>query len=281
MKILITGANGQLGKCIKDVSINYPEYDFLFTGKEELDITSEDSISNLFSTQRFDYCINAAAYTHVEKAETNKKQAFLVNAKGAKYLAKQCNNNNTVLLQISTDYVFDGKKGTPYTEEDQTNPINVYGASKLEGERLVKEFSEKYYIVRTSWLYSNYGHNFYNSITRFAKEGRDLKITTEQTGTPTNALDLSKAILKIISFNSNNFGVYHVSNTGKSTWYDFAKAILKNTEQISTSKLVKVNYFSTFAARPNFSVLNTEKFTNEFGFLLPPWKKSLKKIISK
>ena len=181
----------------------FSEYDFLFTGKEELDITSEDSISNLFSTQRFDYCINAAAYTHVEKAETNKKQAFLVNAKGAKYLAKQCNNNNTVLLQISTDYVFDGKKGTPYTEEDQTNPINVYGASKLEGEKLVKQFSEKYYIVRTSWLYSNYGHNFYNSITRFAKEGRDLKITTEQTGTPTNALDLSKAILKIISFNSN------------------------------------------------------------------------------
>jgi dTDP-4-dehydrorhamnose reductase len=280
MKILITGANGQLGKCIKDTSINYPEHDFFFVGREELDITSEDSISNLFSNYCFDYCINTAAYTRVEQAEINKKQAFLVNAKGVKNLAKQCKKSNTVLIQISTDYVFDGKKRTPYTEEDQPNPINVYGTSKLKGEMFVKEFCEKYYIIRTSWLYSNYGHNFYNSIIKSVEEGRGLKITTEQTGTPTNAIDLSEAILKIISFNSNNFGVFHISNTGKSTWYDFAKAIFDQIDQANMSKLEKVNYFSTFAERPVFSVLNTEKFTEVFGFLLPSWEKSLKKIIS-
>ena len=281
MKILITGANGQLGKCIRDISNHYPEYNFLFLGRKELDIVNKEAIRVLFDKEEFDYCVNTAAYTNVEKAESEKEKAFLVNGDGVKNLAKQCKKNNTTLIQISTDYVFDGKKRAPYTEKDPTNPVNVYGASKLEGEKTLQEIWRKHYIIRTSWLYSQYGQNFYNMILRFVNEGKSITVTTEQTGTPTNALDLSKAILKIISFNSNNFGIYHVSNTGKSTWYDFAKAILKNTEQIGTSKLVKVNYFSTFAARPNFSVLNTEKFTNEFGFLLPPWEKSLKKIISK
>ena len=281
MKILITGANGQLGKCIRDISNLYPEYNFIFLGRKELDIVNKEAIRVLFDKEEFDYCVNTAAYTNVEKAESEKEKAFLVNGDGVKNLAKQCKKNNTTLIQISTDYVFDGKKRAPYTEKDPTNPVNVYGASKLEGEKTLQEIWRKHYIIRTSWLYSQYGQNFYNMILRFVNEGKSITVTTEQTGTPTNALDLSKAILKIISFNSNNFGIYHVSNTGKSTWYDFAKAILKNTEQIGTSKLVKVNYFSTFAARPNFSVLNTEKFTNEFGFLLPPWEKSLKKIISK
>ena len=281
MKILITGANGQLGKCIRDISNHYPEYNFIFLGRKELDIVNKEAIRVLFDKEEFDYCVNTAAYTNVEKAESEKEKAFLVNEDGVKNLAKQCKKNNTTLIQISTDYVFDGKKRAPYTEKDPTNPVNVYGASKLEGEKTLQEIWRKHYIIRTSWLYSQYGQNFYNMILRFVNEGKSITVTTEQTGTPTNALDLSKAILKIISFNSNNFGIYHVSNTGKSTWYDFAKAILKNTEQIGTSKLVKVNYFSTFAARPNFSVLNTEKFTNEFGFLLPPWEKSLKKIISK
>ncbi|MCP4485251.1 MAG: dTDP-4-dehydrorhamnose reductase, partial [Flavobacteriaceae bacterium] len=195
MKILITGANGQLGKCIRDISNHYPEYNFIFLGRKELDIVNKEAIRVLFDKEEFDYCVNTAAYTNVEKAESEKEKAFLVNEDGVKNLAKQCKKNNTTLIQISTDYVFDGKKRAPYTEKDPTNPVNVYGASKLEGEKALQEIWRKYYIIRTSWLYSQYGQNFYNTILRFINEGKSITVTTEQTGTPTNANDLAEVIL--------------------------------------------------------------------------------------
>ena len=276
MKILITGAKGQLGKCIKDAAANYPEFDFLFASRELLNIESEKSISNIFENNRFDYCINTAAYTNVEKAESDQETAFLTNAEGVKHLARHCKKNNTTLIQISTDYVFDGKKGSPYTEEDTTSPLNIYGASKLKGEQYVQEICQAYYILRTSWLYSQYGHNFYNTVLRFAKEGKPLTLTAEQTGTPTNANDLAEAILTIIRINSKNYGIYNFSNQGEATWYDFAKEILTQTNQLTKSNLAKTDYYRTFAVRPSYSVLDTRKYKNTFNKVVFDWKKSLK-----
>jgi len=281
MKILVTGANGQLGKCIKDASANYPEFDFLFASRSELNIDSEDSVSNILSNNQFDYCINAAAYTNVEKAENDKENAFQTNAEGVKYLANYCKKANTTLIQVSTDYVFDGKKGIPYLEEDTTNPLNVYGDSKLKGEKYVQDICEAYYIVRTSWLYSQYGNNFYNTVLRFSKEVKPLTVTTEQTGTPTNANDLAKAILQIVKVNSKNYGIYNYSNLGEATWYDFAKEILIQTNQLNKTKLAKTDYYRTFAVRPEFSVLETSKTKKYLTIKLIDWRESLKFLIQK
>jgi len=278
MKILVTGANGQLGKCIKDVSKSFPEMEFVFLSRVELDITKDASISEIFNNNTFDYCINTAAYTNVEKAESDTNNVFLINAEAVKSLAIQCKERDVTIIQISTDYVFDGEKTTPYNEEDPTNPINVYGASKLKGEQNVQEFCEKYFILRTSWLYSQYGHNFYNSMIRFAKEGKDLKITTEQTGTPTNANDLARAILEIIKSSSNNYGIYHVSNAGETTWYGFAKEILAQTNQLTQTNLAKSDHYPTFAARPKYSVLDNKNHSKVFNNILLDWKKSLQNI---
>lgn len=281
MNILVTGANGQLGKCIKDASVNYPEFNFLFASRKELNIEDEASISNIFKDKNFDYCINAAAYTNVEKAESDKENAFKINAEGVKYLANHCKKGNTTLIQISTDYVFDGKKRTPYTEEDITNPINVYGASKLKGEAYVQEICDAYYILRTSWLYSQYGHNFFNTVLRFAKEGKPLTVTTEQTGTPTNANDLAEAILTIIKSNKENYGIYNFSNQGEATWYDFAREILIQTHQLTETNLAKTDYYRTFAARPKYSVLDCSKLNALFELNNIEWNKSLIKLIVK
>ena len=281
MKVLVTGANGQLGKCIKDASANYPEFDFLFASRSELNIDSEDSVSNILSNNQFDYCINTAAYTNVEKAESDKENAFQTNAEGVKYLANYCKKANTTLIQVSTDYVFDGKKGIPYLEEDTTNPLNVYGASKLKGEQYVQDICEAYYILRTSWLYSQYGNNFYNTVLRFAKEGKPLTVTTEQTGTPTNANDLAKAILQILKVNSKNYGIYNYSNLGEATWYDFAKEILIQTNQLNKTNLAKTDYYRTFAVRPEFSVLETSKNKKSLTIKLIDWRESLKFLIQK
>jgi len=278
MKVLVTGANGQLAKCIKDAAANYPEIDFLFASRSELNIDSEDSVSNIFSNNQFDYCINAAAYTNVEKAESDKENAFQTNAEGVKYLANYCKKANTTLIQVSTDYVFDGKKGIPYVEEDTTSPLNIYGASKLKGEQYVQEICQTYYILRTSWLYSQYGHNFYNTVLRFAKEGKPLTVTTEQIGTPTNANDLAEAILTIIKINSKNYGIYNFSNQGEATWYDFAKEILIQTNQLTKSNLAKTDYYLTFAVRPEYAVLDTSKYKSIFNKTAIDWKKSLKSV---
>ena len=280
MKILITGANGQLGKCIRVISNLYPEYNFIFLGRKELDIVNKEAIQVLFDKEEFDYCVNTAAYTNVEKAESEKEKAFLVNEDGVKNLAKQCKKNNTTLIQISTDYVFDGKKRAPYTEKDPTNPVNVYGASKLEGEKALQEIWRKHYIIRTSWLYSKYGQNFYNTILRFVNERKSITVTTEQTGTPTNANDLAEVILNIIASDSKKYGIYNYSNEGEATWYDFAKEILTQTGQLTQTNLVKTDYYRTFAQRPVFSVLDARKYFSKFNYKSIEWQKSLKNVIN-
>lgn len=278
--ILVTGANGQLGRCIKDASLREEGLFFLFETKEVLDISDKTSLKDYFSKNTFDYCINTAAYTNVEQAEKDAENAFKINAEGARNLAEICSANNTTLLHISTDYVFDGKKESPYVETDATNPINVYGASKLKGEHYIQEACAEHYIVRTSWLYSQYGHNFLNTIVRHAKAGNKLSITTEQTGTPTNANDLAAVLLKMIKGNTKEYGLYHYSNNGKATWYDFAEAILTQHSQLTTLNLGKTEHYPTFAKRPENSVLSIGKVEKVFEIQNKDWKESLQSVIS-
>ena len=278
-KILVTGAKGQLGLCLKDAALGYPEFEFHFVDRTTLDIANVLSVKSIFEQQSFDYCINTAAYTNVEKAESEADTANATNAHGAKHLVEACAKNNTILIHISTDYVFDGTKRIPYIETDSTNPISSYGASKLKGEQAIQEGCDEHFIIRTSWLYSQYGHNFLNSMLRFAEDGRDLTITTEQLGTPTNANDLAVAVLEIINSNSTAYGLYHFSNKGEATWFDFAHAIFTISGQIKNVKLAKTDHYRTFAARPAYSILNTSKFSETFGLAMMDWKESLQQLI--
>ena len=276
--ILVTGANGQLGQCLQKHSEKYPNFTFLFCSSNELDITSKKELKDLLKRHKIDYCINAAAYTNVEQAENEKEKAFLVNAEGAENIAEICKANNSVLIHISTDYVFNGKADIPYKESDEVDPINVYGASKLKGEeRIISNLSE-HFIFRTSWLYSEFGHNFYNTIFRKADEKAELNITTSQLGTPTNANDLAEYILKIINSGSTDYGIYHFSNEGEATWYDFAEEILNYSKKRDDVILNKTGFFKTLAERPEYSVLSKEKAKNHFG-PIKDWKVSLHQLI--
>ena len=277
--ILVTGASGQLGACFKKISKNYSEFNFVFKSSSEADITNKPKLEKLFSEIKFDWVINCAAYTNVEKAESEEEKAFKINATGAKNLAEVCNENRATLVHFSTDYVFDGKVEKPYIENDKTNPKNVYGASKLKGEQLIAEVLKEHFIFRTSWLYSEFGHNFYKTILRKIEEKAELNITTSQTGTPTNANDLAEFVLEIIASENKDFGLYHFSNLGEAAWYDFAKAILEFTGNSEEIVLNKSNNFKTIAARPEYSVLDKNKVQEKFQKKIREWKMSLKSLI--
>lgn len=280
INLLVTGSSGQLGQCLKQLLLSATDISCYFAAREDLDITNSDELQRFFSDHNFDYCINTAAYTNVEKAESEQKEAFLINAEGAYSLAKACKKHNVVLLHISTDYVFDGMAKTPYQEQDPTNPLNVYGASKLKGEQHIVDTWKKHFIIRTSWLYSQYGQNFLNSMLQFAKQKKVLTITTQQKGTPTNANDLAQVLVTIIKTGNARYGVYHFSNQGEATWYDFAKAIFKATGEIDTVNLAKTEHYATFAKRPAYSVLNCNKLKDTLGITYRNWEDSLKQIIN-
>ena len=278
-KILVTGANGQLGRCIQDAVADFPDLEFVFLSKENLDIENLGLVKDFFSKNTFDYCINTAAYTNVEKAESEKEKAFAINAEAVKNLAQLCAEGEVVLIHMSTDYVFDGKKKSPYIETDPTNPINVYGASKLLGEEYIQEICKKHYIFRTSWLYSQFGHNFLKTILRYTQEGKPLTITTEQTGTPTNANDLANVVLQVIEQDKAGYGLYHYSNAGETTWYGFASEILRQAGKLKDANLAKTNHYRTFAARPEYSVLDNSKIKKTLLGEHIPWQESLSSII--
>ena len=280
INLLVTGSSGQLGQCLRQLLLSATDISCYFAAREDLDITNSDELQRFFSDRNFDYCINTAAYTNVEKAESEQKEAFLINAEGAYSLAKACKKHNVVLLHISTDYVFDGMAKTPYQEQDPTNPLNVYGASKLKGEQHIGNTWNKHFIIRTSWLYSQYGQNFLNSMLQFAKQKKALTITTQQKGTPTNANDLAQMLVTIIKTGNARYGVYHFSNQGEATWYDFAKAIFKATGEIDTVNLAKTEHYATFAKRPSYSVLNCNKLKDTLGITYRNWEDSLKQIIN-
>src|SRR5699024_7801881 len=226
-RVLVTGANGQLGNCIKQIHLQYPEIDFVFLSKNLLDITDKKSIAKKIEQYNITNIINTAAYTQVDKAEEKEgiDLSYNINKIGIKNLAEVSQVYNVELVHLSTDYVFDGQSSTPYKETDVPNPINVYGASKWAGEQELLRICTKSIVLRTSWLYSSYGKNFYINISNAINRGESLKITTQQTGTPTNAIGLAETIIGIITADKKEYGVYHYSDTGETTWYGFAKAI--------------------------------------------------------
>ncbi|WP_299900395.1 dTDP-4-dehydrorhamnose reductase [uncultured Aquimarina sp.] len=278
-KVLVTGANGQLGRCLQVLSNISGDISFLFTDSNQLDIRDKEKLHNYFlENDKIDYVINCAAYTNVENAEKESKDSFLVNAEAVKNVAEVCQKYDTILLHISTDYVFDGNKNTPYTEEDIPNPINEYGKSKLLGEQYIQEIQEKYFIIRTSWLYSQFGKNFYQTIVKKSKTDKKLTITTAEIGTPTNANDLAKFLIEIIKNDNKNYGLYHFSNLGSATWFDFAEEILKILGKRNEISLEKTDNYPTFAERPKYSVLSKKKITGTFNSVILNWKISLKEL---
>lgn len=278
-KILITGATGQLGQTIGEVYARNSSYKILFASKADLDITDALAVQKYFHEHQFDYCVNCAAYTNVEQSEEYPELAFKVNAEAVKNLAQVCEINNTVLIHISTDYVFDGKKESPYNETDTPNPINVYGKSKLQGERFIQNISTKYFIVRTSWLYSKYGHNFLKTIVNKIQNNESLKIITSQTGTPTSCNNLAEFIFKLIESRTSNFGIYHFTDKGQTTWYHFALQICKSFNDYNCDSIEAINSFNSKALRPKYSILDNSK---RLGVLRerPLWKECVDKTVA-
>lgn len=256
-RILVTGGSGQLGKTINELfSKNEDNLEFVFVAKKDLDITVEADLKLFFKNNKFDYCINCAAFTNVEQAEKNPETAYRVNAEGVKNLALVCKQFSSALIHVSTDYVFDGEKKEPYTIDDIPNPINEYGKSKLKGEEYIKQILDNYFIVRTSWLYSKkYGNNFYKTILGKTKTEKELFVTDEQIGCPTDTVSLSGFMINLIKEKSPVFGVYHFCDNKVMTWYGFAKQILQENKIGNNINLVRVNKYRTFAKRPKRSIL--------------------------
>ncbi len=287
-RILITGGGGQLAQCLKKQLPKNTADVFLFVSRKELDISNAAAIETLFADFKPQIVVNTAAYTQVDRAEDERDLAFSINSEAVKSLAEACKNSGALLIHISTDYVFDGNGNTPYKEEDRTNPQTVYGASKYAGEEaLIKSGLKQFYILRTSWLYSEYGHNFYRTIQRLANEKDTLQVVNDQQGCPTNANDLALGILKIIaaalSNNTKNApsGIYHFGNSGNTTWYGFALEIFRLKKINTTVVPVASATFPTLAKRPSYSVLNVNKFSKTFDFQIPDWEKSLSDLIDK
>lgn len=273
--ILVTGANGQLGMEIRMLEKKYPQFDFIFAGREELSVDNNDLLEHFFSQNNFTHCINCAAYTAVDKAETEKDLAFEINAFAAENLAAICKKYNTQFIHISTDYVFDGKSEKPYKEDDQTNPINVYGASKLKGEEEIIKCNKESVIIRTSWVYSSYGKNFVKTMIRLMNEKERIGVVNDQFGCPTYAADLASLILEIISTGKITPGIYHYCNEGIISWYDFARAIKKIINSRCIVNPIESIQYPTPAERPKYSVLDTNKIQQTFSITIPGWEDSL------
>lgn len=265
-KVLVTGAGGQLARCLKDYLDQQPmtEFQFLFLDKNHLDITNKELTETFFFSNSIDYCINCAAYTQVDLAETEVEQAFKVNADGVKHLATECKTQNAVLIQISTDYVFDGNANRPYLPTDKPHPINVYGKSKLKGEEWALDINPKTIVIRTSWLYSQYGKNFYTTMLKLMKEKKDLKIVDDQIGKPTHAFNLAEYILNIIQTEDSNYGIRHFTGPEQMSWYAFAKKIAVENDLKVNIQPIPTSDYPTPAKRPKWSVLETNSSRNVY-----------------
>ena len=283
MKLLITGCNGQLGNEMRVLAKDYSQHQFTFTDIEELDISNFDVLEKYLKKDIPDCIINCAAYTAVDKAEGEKEKAFLINSVAAKNLAELTSKFNALLVHISSDYIFDGKNSKPYVETDSSNPKSLYGKTKLNGEVEIVFNAKKAIIVRTSWLYSSFGINFVKTILEKGKEKGELNVVSDQIGTPTYARDLAKTILEIIPdyHPKNNTEIYHFSNEGVASWYDFAKEILQLANIKCKVNPVETKDYHTAAQRPQYSLLNKTKIKKEFNIQIPYWKDSLKECIQK
>lgn len=277
MKFIVLGANGQLGSELKEKAQHYSEHHFLFSDIEEVDITKSSDIEEYIQNNPCDVVINAAAYTAVDKAETEKEKALAINVSAVNNLALLSKKYRFFLIHISTDYVFDGKAYLPYKENDTTHPLSVYGETKLQGESALQNTLTRGAIVRTSWLYSSYGNNFLKTIMRLSKERSLINVVFDQIGTPAYAADLAEAVLTIGIQNHlvKNLEIYHYSNEGVASWYDFAHEILRLTQSQTTIIPIESKDFPTPAKRPFYSVLNKSKIKKDFNITIPHWKESL------
>ena len=283
MVVLVTGSSGQLGQSLQFIASQNPVIDFVFCSSNELDITNSDNCRAIFSKYHPDYCINTAAYTAVDKAESEPEIARLINVIGAKNLAEVCQEFRVVLLHISTDFVFDGQKKSPYTENDFPNPTGVYGKTKLDGEIAIQQTLKHYFIIRTSWVYSPFGNNFMKTMLRLASERNSLSVVNDQVGTPTNAVDLAEALLEIIiSCNeqpeTDHFGIYNFSNEGQCSWYDFAQKIFEINKLDINLKPIPTSSYPTPAQRPSYSVLDKTKIKKTFDLKIKNWEESLQAV---
>lgn len=279
-KIAVLGANGQLGQSLQHAlkqCKNIGAWDFYTSAV--LDITEKSAVSKLFTpASKYDYILNFAAYTQVDEAEKEREIATKVNATALANMAKFCQEAQTTLIHMSTDYVFDGKAVRPYQEQDATLPVNHYGRTKLAGEKYIQENLENYFILRTGWLYSNFGHNFYRTMIKLAQTHKEIRVVSDQYGTPTHTHTIVQAILKILTLRSTKFGVYHIGNQGTASWYDFAKNILEGFSY--TGKLLPIpsKAYPTPAARPAYSVLDKGKFEKTFDHHFCAWEKELAQL---
>lgn len=276
-RILVTGANGQLGQSILEQSKNYKEIECFFVTRNELDITNEELINHYFEDKSFDFVVNCAAYTAVDKAEDDQENAYLVNAKATEFLAKITNQKGIPFIHVSTDYVFDGTEAQPRLETDQTNPIGVYGQTKLDGENLALENNSKTIILRTAWVYSRFGNNFVRTMLRLFNDKDSISVVADQIGSPTNAIDLADVILTIILKDDLTYGIFNYSNEGKCSWFEFAQKIKELSNSTIEINPVPTSAYPTKAKRPAYSLLDKSKIKEVYQFDIPTWEDSLKK----
>jgi len=276
MKIAVIGKSGQLATCLNEVATN--DFDVSFFGSDEVDITKAETYTPLKSANLI---INCSAYTAVDKAEECPEDAYLINRMGVIQLVQFCEENQIKLIHFSTDFVFDGEARSPYDEDDFTGPKSIYGASKLAGEEVILQSSLSAVVIRTSWLYSPFGHNFCKTMLRLGTERSELSVVNDQIGTPTSALDLARVVFQIIESGlPDTPELYHVSNTGQCSWADFAREIfnLKGVSVIVNNTTTEA--FNAPAPRPKYSVLSTEKLLFTYGIAMRPWKEALKEVLS-
>ena len=273
--ILVTGSNGQLGKEIKQLESDYPEFRFIFLSREDLPIHHFELVRNFFKGYSPQFLINCAAYTAVDKAESEKDLAFQVNGEAVGVLAAVCKEYGTKFIHISTDYVFDGNGTAPYTPESATNPQSVYGASKLQGEQEAMRYNPDSMIIRTSWVYSEFGKNFVKTMLKLMSEREELNVVSDQVGSPTYAADLAAVIMQVIASGKWIPGMYHFSNAGIISWYDFALAIKELTGKSCRVNPIPSSQYPTPAKRPAYSVMDTSRIFSNFGLTPKNWKDSL------
>ncbi|NRD18533.1 dTDP-4-dehydrorhamnose reductase [Winogradskyella eckloniae] len=280
LTVLVTGKTGQLAQCVKHISQQYPSLQFSFKSSSELDITNDESLEAAFSSKQFDYCINCAAYTNVDKAESESALAHKINVLGAKNLAIACQKHNVTLIHVSTDFVFDGTASVPYSEDASTNPLGIYGKTKLEGETEISKILNNHFIIRTSWLYSEFGNNFLKTMLKFGKEREEINVVSDQIGSPTYAVDLAHVILCLIEGKSKCYGLYHFSNNGAISWYEFAGEIFKLSNSPIILNKIESKDYPTKAVRPKYSVLDSFKIKERLDIEIPCWKTSLETAIT-
>lgn len=282
MKIVVTGANGQLGRSIRRLSVEHRELDFVFTDIDSLDIGNRDAVLAFAETHPVDFIVNCAAYTAVDKAEEEEEQCRRINTDAVAYLGEAAQHIGARILHVSTDYVFGGDSYMPYQENDPVSPTSVYGRTKLAGEKALSAVCPDAIIVRTAWLYSEYGHNFMKTMLRLGAERPEIRVVNDQIGSPTYAGDLAEAILSLLEKErqgEQNSGIYHYTNEGVCSWYDFAHSIIRIAGLPAKVIPIPTREYPTAAKRPTYSVLSKEKIKREYHWVIPHWEDSLRKCL--